>query len=294
MELAPYLADRRALVETALDALIPAEGVAPCQLHRAIRYSVMAPGKRLRPILVLASAEAVGGDPDTVMPTACALECVHAFSLIHDDMPCMDDDDFRRGRPTSHKVFGEATALLAGDALLALAFELIASNASIPSATNVGSVIGLVARASGTRGMVGGQVADMNAEGHEITPDEIEYIHRHKTGALIAASATVGAMLCGASEKQVTLLDEFGQCVGLAFQIADDILDLTGDFEKLGKTVGSDVRHDKATYPRVYGVEESRRIARREVDRAVAALDSFGQGADALRQMALYVVDRDT
>lgn len=294
MELAPYLADRRALVEAALDALVPTESVAPCLLHRAIRYSVMAPGKRLRPILVLASAEAVGGQPGTVMPTACALECVHAFSLIHDDMPCMDDDDFRRGRPTSHKVFGEATALLAGDALLALAFELIAGNAAIPSATNVGNVIGLVARASGTRGMVGGQVADMDAEGHEITPADIEYIHRHKTGALIAAAATAGAMICGASAEHVAHLDDYGQSVGLAFQIADDILDVTGDFEKLGKTVGSDARHNKATYPRVFGVAESQRMAREQVDRAVASLDSFDRGADALRRIALYVVDRDT
>ena len=238
MHLAEFLHARREVVEAALDRYLPPASEPPGRLHEAMRYSVLAPGKRLRPILVLASAEAVGGDPHRVLPTACAMECIHAFSLIHDDLPCMDDDDTRRGRPTSHKAFGEALALLAGDALLAFAFELIASNAApisldskavrVPS-ERVIEVMRIVARASGTWGMVGGQVADMEAEGREVTPDMLRYIHSHKTGALIEAACTVGAVLVEGNDTTVERLRQYGRWVGLAFQITDDILDVVGD-----------------------------------------------------------------
>ncbi|MCC6730365.1 MAG: polyprenyl synthetase family protein [Chthonomonadales bacterium] len=293
MDLESYLRSRREMVEAALDASLPHAPATPTRLQEAIRYSVLAPGKRLRPVLLLASAEAVGGDPRDVLPTACALECIHAFSLIHDDLPCMDDDDYRRGRPTSHRVFGEAVALLAGDALLALAFELVAANAATSAPERVVPALALIARASGTRGMVGGQVLDMESEGRDVDGQTLEYIHAHKTGALLSASAVVGALLCGASEEQLQALRLYGRHIGLAFQIADDILDVVGDESKLGKRVGGDARQGKATYPRLHGLEESRRRACAESERAVEALAAFGPGADPLRAIARYIVERD-
>jgi geranylgeranyl diphosphate synthase type II len=293
MNLHKYLKERSEQVDLALDRFLPPLDAVPQRLHEAIRYSVLAPGKRLRPILVLASAEAVGGKPETVMPTACALECIHVFSLIHDDLPCMDDDDYRRGRLTNHKVFGEAMAMLAGDALQALAFELIADNAAAVAPDRVVAVIKRIANASGTWGMVGGQVVDIESEGKDIPAETLEYIHAHKTGALLTASVLVGAVLCGANAGQQEALERYGKSIGLAFQIADDILDIVGDQEKIGKPVGSDEGKDKATYPKLYGLEESRCRAHAEVANAVASLEGFGESAEPLRAIARYIVERE-
>jgi geranylgeranyl diphosphate synthase type II len=288
-----YLDKHRANIEDALEKFLPSAEARPATLHESIRYSVLAPGKRLRPTLVLAGAEAVGGSAQDVMLTACALECIHAFSLIHDDLPCMDNDDYRRGRLTNHKVYGEAMALLAGDALLALAFQLIADNVASAPADRVLSTLRLVSEASGTWGMVGGQVVDMESQGREVTPETLQYIHAHKTGALLTASVISGAMLAGASEEQLEPLRRYGAHIGLAFQIADDILDVTGDEARIGKPVGSDEERDKATYPRLYGLEESRQRAHDEVDAALEALEGFDSRAEPLRAIARYIVERD-
>ena len=292
-DLQSYLSEQRKSVEEALERCLPSASSRPAGLHEAIRYSVLAPGKRLRPTLVLAGAEAVGGRAADVMLTACALECIHAFSLIHDDLPCMDNDDYRRGRLTNHKVYGEALALLAGDALLALAFQLIADNVATAPAERVLPTLRLVAVASGTWGMVGGQVVDMESQGQEVSSDTLQYIHEHKTGALLSASVLSGAMLAGATPEQIEPLRCYGSHIGLAFQIADDILDVTGDEARLGKPVGSDEERDKATYPRLYGLEESRRRAHAEVDAAVNALREFDAVAEPLRAIARYIVERD-
>jgi len=258
IDLQAYLKERRALVDQSLEAFLPPEDTPPPSVHRAMRYSVMAGGKRLRPILVIAGTEAVGGAPDTVMPTACALELIHTYSLIHDDLPAMDDDDYRRGRPTSHKVFGEAIAILAGDALLTLAFRLIADNAPlVKDPTVLRDVVAEVAGAAGTFGMVGGQVVDIESEGKTISAQTLEYIHRHKTAALIRASLRVGALLGGGDARAVETISEAGSDLGLAFQIIDDILDVEGSLAELGKTAGSDERKGKATYPSVHGLGEA-------------------------------------
>ncbi|MDE2125159.1 MAG: polyprenyl synthetase family protein [Armatimonadetes bacterium] len=292
-DLGSYLTERRTAVEAALELLLPPVDQPPQKLAEAVRYSVLAPGKRLRPILVIAAAECIGGSAEDVMETACALECIHAFSLIHDDLPCMDNDDYRRGRLTNHKVFGEAMALLAGDALLALAFELIAQNSRRTEESRLIPVIGLVARGSGTWGMVGGQVADMEAQGQPVTADRLRRIHERKTGALITASVLAGGLLAGANDAEVDWLTDYGKHVGLAFQIADDILDVTGDETKLGKPVGSDEERDKATYPKVFGLDASRRMASDEAGRAVGSLTGFAEQAEPLRCIARYVVERD-
>ncbi len=293
MDLKTYLTQQQQRIEKALEHFLPAENSQPQTLHKSLRYSVLASGKRLRPILTLASAEAVGGDSEAVLPTACALECIHVFSLIHDDLPCMDNDDYRRGRLTNHKVYGEAMALLAGDALLALAFQLIAENVSRVPAERILPTLRLVAEASGTWGMVGGQVVDMESQGQEVTPETLHYIHAHKTGALLTASVKAGAMLAGGTPAQIENLTRYGAHIGLAFQIADDILDITGDQDKLGKPVGSDEERDKATYPRLYGLEESRRKAHAEVEAALETLAHFDERADPLRAVARYTIERD-
>lgn len=293
MDLEAYMRRCRTAVEAALNRALPDETVDPTELHRAMRYSVLAPGKRLRPILVLASAEAVGADPNRVMHAACGLECIHAFSLIHDDLPCMDDDDYRRGRPTNHVLFGEALALLAGDALLALGFELLTEDRSDLDPVRRVQALNMVARASGTRGMVGGQVADMESEGQSIDADALRKIHASKTGALLMASASVGAMLVGADDSRVRSLMKYGEHIGLAFQITDDILDIVGDESRIGKRVGSDLRQNKATYPKVLGLEGSREFACAEVEQAIEAIIEFGPAAEPLRAVARYVVERD-
>jgi len=292
-DLQAYLAERRALVDTALERHLPSEAAPPLTIHRAMRYSVMAGGKRLRPILVIAGAEAVGGAATMVMPTACALEMIHTYSLIHDDLPAMDDDDYRRGRLTNHKVFGDAIAILAGDALLTLAFRLIADNADLVSDPRViRDVVAEIADAAGTIGMVGGQVVDIESEGKAISAETLEYIHRHKTAALIRASLRVGARLAGGDAKAVAAITEAGSDLGLAFQIVDDILDVEGSLEELGKTAGSDERKQKATYPGIHGREASRRQAKMLIDRAKERLGVFGQRSAPLLALADYVVER--
>jgi len=292
-DLQAYLAERRALVDTALERHLPSEAAPPLTIHRAMRYSVMAGGKRLRPILVIAGAEAVGGAATMVMPTACALEMIHTYSLIHDDLPAMDDDDYRRGRLTNHKVFGDAIAILAGDALLTLAFRLIADNADLVSDPRViRDVVAEIADAAGTVGMVGGQVVDIESEGKAISAETLEYIHRHKTAALIRASLRVGARLAGGDVKAVAAITEAGSDLGLAFQIVDDILDVEGSLEELGKTAGSDERKQKATYPGIHGREASRRQAKMLIDRAKERLGVFGQRSAPLLALADYVVER--
>jgi len=292
-DLSAYLNEKRQRIEAALDHYLPPTDAVPQTLHESIRYSMLAPGKRLRPTLVIAAAEAVGGSAEAVMPTACALECIHVFSLIHDDLPCMDNDDYRRGRLTNHKVYGEAMALLAGDALLALAFQLIADNAAPAPADRVLQTLRLIAEASGTWGMVGGQVVDMQSQGQAVTPETLRYIHAHKTGALLTASVLAGALLAEASAAQIEALRAYGEHIGLAFQIADDILDVAGDEAKIGKPVGSDQKQDKATYVKLFGLEESRRRAHAEVEAALQALAPFDAKADPLRGIARYIVERE-
>jgi geranylgeranyl diphosphate synthase type II len=293
-DLASYLADRRQRVDEALDAVLRPDDAEPPNVHRAMRYSVMAGGKRLRPILVIAGAEAVGGAAETVMPAACALELIHTYSLIHDDLPAMDDDDYRRGRLTNHKVFGEALAILAGDALLTDAFRLLAENAArvTTDAALVRDVIVEVVEAASTRGMVGGQVVDIESEGKSVGAETLEYIHLHKTAALIRASLRVGAMLAGGRADPLALIGEAGQNLGLAFQIVDDILDVEGTLAELGKSAGSDERKGKATYPAVHGIEASREEARRLIERAKAQLAGLGPGAAPLAALADYIFER--
>jgi geranylgeranyl diphosphate synthase type II len=292
-DLAAYLADRRRQVEAALDRCLPGEDEPPASVHRAMRYSVMAGGKRLRPILVIAGAEAVGGHAERVMPTACALELIHTYSLIHDDLPAMDDDDYRRGRPTNHKVFGEAVAILAGDALLTLAFGLMATNAErATDARIVCEVIADVAAAAGTRGMVGGQVVDIESEGRAVTPETLEFIHRHKTAALIQASLRAGARLAGAEPAALAAVSDAGAALGLAFQIVDDILDVEGSLEELGKTAGSDQRKQKATYPALHGLAASRQRAQALIREAKVALAPLGPAAEPLRALADFIYER--
>ena len=292
-DLQAYLKERRALVDAALERFLPPEDTPPPTVHRAMRYSVLAGGKRLRPILVIAGAEAVGGTPETVLPAACALELIHTYSLIHDDLPAMDDDDYRRGRLTSHKVFGEAIAILAGDALLTLAFRLVADNtARVTNPLVLRDVVAELAGAAGTFGMVGGQVVDIESEGKTITAETLEYIHRHKTAALIRASLRVGALLAGGDAKAVAAIGEAGSDLGLAFQIVDDILDVEGTLEELGKTAGSDERKQKATYPALHGLEASRRQAKMLIERVKQRLGVFGARAVPLQALADYVVER--
>jgi geranylgeranyl diphosphate synthase type II len=293
-DLDAYLKERRQMVDLALDRFLPGEDTAPPSVHRAMRYSVLAGGKRLRPILVIAGAEVVGATPSSVMPTACAMEMIHTYSLIHDDLPAMDDDDYRRGRLTNHKVFGEAIAILAGDALLTYAFQLVAQNAALAKvdAKVVCDVVAEIAEAAGTLGMVGGQVVDIESEGKTITPAELEYIHIHKTAALLRASLTVGARLGGADAAALAAVADAGQSLGLAFQIVDDILDVEGSLETLGKTAGSDERKQKVTYPALHGIEASRREARRLIERTKSRLGVFGARSVPLCALADFVVER--
>ncbi len=292
-DLGAYLETRRALVDRALDRVLPPEDLPPVNLHRAMRYSVLAPGKRLRPTLVIAGAEAVGGAAEAVLETACALELIHTYSLIHDDLPAMDDDDYRRGRLTNHKVFGEAMAILAGDALLTLAFRLVADNAArAADGRLVARVVAEVANAAGTDGMVGGQVVDIESEGKDVGPDTLEYIHRHKTAALIRVSLTAGATLAGGRPEQVETIRRAGEALGLAFQIVDDILDVEGSLAELGKTAGSDERKKKATYPAYHGLEASRQKARTLIDETKRFLTPLGPPAEPIRALADFVIER--
>jgi geranylgeranyl diphosphate synthase type II len=293
-DLEAYMAERTRAVDEALGRFLPAESAPPETLHRAMRYSVFAGGKRLRPVLVIAGAEAVGGRADDVMPTACAVEMIHTYSLIHDDLPAMDNDDFRRGVPTSHKVFGEAIAILAGDALLTLAFRLLADNAphGPDGSRKLHDVLVEIADAAGSAGMVGGQVADIESEGKKVGAETVDYIHTHKTAALIRASIRAGASLAGATEAQLSALSVVGRNLGLAFQIVDDILDVTATTEELGKTAGKDRAQQKATYPAVHGIEASRSRAAALVTEALWALDRFGTRAEALCALGTFMIER--
>jgi len=294
-DLPHYLAERKEAVDRALDRfLLPADAF-PLSIHEAIRYSVFAGGKRLRPILVIAAAEVAGGAMEPVLPTACAFELIHTYSLIHDDLPAMDDDDLRRGRPTSHKVFGEAVAILAGDALFTLGMRLLAES-FVQGDSNPALLPQLLAEvtdAAGTVGMIGGQVVDIESEGRVVSPSTLEYIHTHKTGALIRAAVRAGALLSAASEQGLAALTTYGERLGLAFQIVDDILDLEGDQEAMGKAVGSDQRKRKVTYPDFYGLEPSRKMATDLIREAKEALDLFGDKAMPLRTLADFILSRN-
>jgi geranylgeranyl diphosphate synthase type II len=292
MSLEKYLKTRAALIDKALDHSLPPERLRPRTIHTAMRYSLFAGGKRLRPILLLAAAEACGGDPSLAIPAACAVECVHTYSLIHDDLPCMDDDDLRRGRPTNHKVFGEGIAVLAGDALLTLAFELLAG-AAPTKRYPVASLVTELARAAGSRWLIAGQVLDLENEGRATTVRELQFIHRAKTAALLTAAIRLGAMSANASPSRLEALTRFGHALGLAFQIIDDILDVTQTTEKLGTTAGKDVAATKATYPAIVGLDRSRREARRLTASAREALSRFGPDATRLIEISDFLLGRE-
>ncbi len=289
-----YLEERRLLVDGALARYLPEASDHPKEIHEAIRYSVFAGGKRLRPILVLAAAEITGGQIKQALPAAAAFELIHTYSLIHDDLPAMDDDDFRRGRPTCHKIYGEAMAILAGDALLTQAFILLSGDhlsVRVDAAARL-MVIHEIAQATGSKGMVGGQVVDILQEDREVDLPTLQYLHTHKTGALIRACLRVGGILASAGLEQMDALTRYGERIGLAFQIVDDILDLEGSLEALGKRAGSDLRKKKATFPALLGIEESRQRAHRLVEEAKAALIIFGERRAALGAIADFVVTR--
>jgi geranylgeranyl diphosphate synthase type II len=294
MDVKAYLTQKREVVDKALEVLVPNAKSYPPRVFEAMRYTLFAGGKRVRPILAIASAEALGAKTSGLLPVAGTLELIHTYSLIHDDLPAMDDDDFRRGRPTCHKVYGEAMAILAGDGLLNMAFEALSDPRrlrAIPPGRLV-AIMREISLASGVFGMIGGQVVDMESEGKEVDFPTLEYIHTRKTGALIRASVRVGALYAKASEKRLKALTRYGEMVGLAFQIADDILDIVGTQEEIGKDVGSDLKKGKKTFPSFYGLEESRRRANEVAGHAVAALKDFDRKADPLRELATYIVTR--
>ncbi len=294
MELKVYLDEKRSIIEEALDRFFPRPEGPASEVIKAMRYSLFAGGKRLRPILCMSGASAVGGDERDVLPVACALELIHTYSLIHDDLPAMDDDDMRRGKPTCHKVFGEAVAVLAGDGLLTEAFYLMSrkdlSGHMSPHALL--PVIPMIASASGYQGMVGGQVVDIQSEGKGVEASLVEFIHTHKTGALITASVVSGALMGGGTQEQVAAIRTYGQKIGLAFQIADDILDIEGDTRTLGKGVGNDARKGKITYPSVLGLDKSKKIQRLMIKEAFKSLEAFDNRADPLRNIAIYIIER--
>ncbi|MEN6440984.1 MAG: polyprenyl synthetase family protein [Syntrophobacter sp.] len=292
-DLKPYLAERKQLIDSALEKIFPVAAGLQKQVIEAARYSLFAGGKRLRPILCLAAADVAGGSLEPVMPAACALEMIHTYSLIHDDLPAMDNDDFRRGVPTNHKVFGEAIAVLAGDALLTEAFEFLAAcgDAGVTAEKTL-KVVRIAVKASGYRGMIGGQVIDLECENRKVDLATVEYMHIHKTGALLSASLEIGAVLGGGDELQIRAMRDFGHHLGLAFQITDDLLDVEGDAAVMGKTPGSDAARNKMTYPALLGLVQSREAAREHVDRSLSALDSFGKSAEPLRAIARYLLVR--
>ena len=288
-----YLARRAGEVNEWLDRLVPAETIPPELLHRAMRYSLFAGGKRLRPALVLATGEAFGAHTDDLMPAACAIEMIHTYSLIHDDLPAMDNDDLRRGQPTCHKMFGEAVAILAGDALLTQAFRVLSADAPNRDPERQVRVIREVATAAGTvDALIGGQMADIASEGKQVGAADLEYIHRSKTGAMITASVVVGGTIAGANPEQINRLRDYGQRIGLAFQIADDILDVTSTSEQLGKTPGKDLAASKATYPAVHGIAASQTRAEAIVVEAVEIASSLDLETRVLEDIARFIIAR--
>jgi geranylgeranyl diphosphate synthase type II len=293
-ELTAYLAEQVRVVDEALEKWVPAESTDPASIHKAMRYSLFAGGKRIRPILAMAAGRAVSDSPDGIENAAATLELIHTYSLIHDDLPALDNDDLRRGRPTCHKVFGEAMAILAGDSLLTLAFEVLSRLPLIDANTKI-RLVEELARASGTvGGMIGGQVNDIEGERKAPTAFLLESIHRAKTGALLRASVRMGAIYAGATAEELAALSEFGERVGLAFQIIDDVLDVEESSEKLGKTAGKDAAQQKITFPAVYGLERSRQMAEEERLAAHAALHALDDRADRLRQISDFIVRRKT
>jgi geranylgeranyl diphosphate synthase type II len=290
-DLQTYLKTQKALVETALDKSLPI--TKPEKIYEAMRYSLLAGGKRLRPILCLATCELLGGTKAMAMPTACALEMIHTMSLIHDDLPAMDNDDYRRGKLTNHKVYGEDIAILAGDGLLAHAFEYVATQTHNVPAEQIVRIIANLGKAVGTAGLVGGQLMDLESEGKtDLDADTLTFIHTHKTGALLETSVSCGAILAGASEDDLRRLSRYAQNIGLAFQIIDDILDITSTQEELGKSIGKDVAAQKATYPSLWGIETSRAKAQELIDTAIAQLDIYGDKAQPLKAIAQFIVNR--
>ncbi|MEI6809228.1 MAG: polyprenyl synthetase family protein [bacterium] len=290
-ELKAYLDDRLCAINRELAKRLPADNEKPAVLHSAMRYSLLSGGKRLRPILVIAAAEAVGGSIESAIEPALAIEVLHTYTLIHDDLPCMDNDNLRRGRPTLHKVYGEANALLAGDALLTLAFEWLAS-ARAPDPYPPNQLSLELAQAAGSRGVIGGQVEDIAGTGSTTTPAQLEYIHSHKTGMLIRAAVRIGAIVAGASGKDLAAITEYGTITGLAFQIADDILNAMSTPEALGKPVGSDKAHGKTTWVSVHGLDAARNKAAQLAGLADNSIACLGGKADPLRAIARYMVER--
>ena len=294
-DLKAYLATCQTRVEAALTQRLPAENILPNKLHQAMRYSVLNGGKRMRPMLTYATGSVLGISPDALDAVACAVECIHVYSLIHDDLPAMDDDDLRRGKPTCHVAFDEATAILAGDGLQTLAFELLAHDASIKvSAQNRLQMITSLARASGSLGMVGGQAIDLESVGRMLTLPELENMHIHKTGALIRASVILATLAKeGVDEEAVKRLDNYAKCIGLSFQVKDDILDEESDTATLGKTQGKDKDNNKPTYPALLGLSGAKQKAQELHEKAIENLAYFGTQADLLRNLSLYIIQRD-
>ncbi len=290
--LTQFLATRTEAVNRALDQFLPSEKTQPATIHKAMRYSLFAGGKRMRPALCLAAAQACGGREADALPLACAVECIHTYSLIHDDLPAMDNDDFRRGKPTNHKVFGDGIAVLAGDALLTQAFEIAAQAKGWPRYSHRDLILE-IAKASGSLQLVAGQVADLEGEGKKISTSELRYIHERKTSALLCCSVRLGGMSANCTSVQLKALTDFGYHVGLAFQVIDDILDVTQTSKQLGKTAGKDTRSQKATYPAIVGLEKSRRIAENLTAKAFAALKIFKGKAVALEALAEFLLKRD-
>jgi geranylgeranyl diphosphate synthase type II len=293
VNLKKYLRTRQKVIDRALDRYLPKTSTKPVTLHKAMRYSLFAGGKRLRPILCLAATEACGGNLDAALPLACAVECIHTYSLVHDDLPSMDNDDFRRGRPTCHKVFGEGIAVLAGDALLTIAFEIV-SNAKPAPRYDISILLREIAVAAGSQKLIAGQVADLEAEGKRVKRDQLRFIHENKTAAMLKSSVRLGAMSANADARKLSAITQFGERLGLAFQVIDDILDVTQTSEILGKSAGKDIAAKKATYPAVIGLEKSRAEARRLTRQAHEALSVFRRDdAEPLHALANYLLERE-
>lgn len=285
------LKEQIALIDAHLDKYLAPKDNPQGIIYEAMRYSVFAGGKRLRPVLMLMTCEMCGGDINEVMPFACALEMIHTYSLIHDDLPAMDNDDLRRGMPTSHKKFGEATAILAGDALLTKAFEIVSQYSGSETARAM-RAINILAVSAGTEGMIGGQIVDMESENKTITLDELRYLHLNKTGAIIRSACAIGALMSGADETKIQAVDEFAKNLGIAFQIQDDILDVEGTEEELGKPIGSDAEENKNTYVSLFGAEKSRELSLSYSEKAKKALETFGENAEFLRELTDYLTER--
>ena len=289
-----YLNDMKTLVDGALERYIPSINSYPPDIFNSIRYSLFAGGKRLRPILLMASAETIGSKREEVLPFACAIEMIHTYTLIHDDLPALDNDDFRRGKPTNHKEFGEAIAILTGDALLTMAFEIMSDTRSMPHLNPplILRAINEVARGVGPSGTIGGQVVDIESTGKEVDIPTLEYIHTHKTGEMILAAVRGGAILSNCQEDELNALTRYGENIGLAFQVMDDILDVEGESEVIGKTAGSDEKMKKVTYPSIFGIAESKKIASRLIDISIKSLEMFGERAEVLKDISEYIIAR--